>query len=110
MLLNIDVYLGMPSAFHRGKCKEFKCVLNRVWSKLQGWKQNYFSIGGKEVLIKSIVQAIPTYAMGCFRLSKGILSKIYALCAKFWWGSTKQKHRIHWCKWGSFVNPRRLEG
>lgn len=106
---HLGTYLGLPSAFHRGKGKDFKSLMDKVWSTLQGWKRNLFSVGGKEVLIKSVVQAIPMYAMGCFRLPKGILTKINALCAKFWWGSTDQKHKIHWSSWKKYVNLRKWE-
>lgn len=36
------------------------------------WKQK--SIGGNEVLIKSVAQARPTYATGCFKLRDGFVN------------------------------------
>lgn len=77
-----------------------------MWSYLQGWKRNFFSGGGKEINIKSVVQAIPTYAMSCFRLPKGLLDKISSLCARFWWGLTETKKRIHWKRWQELCKPK----
>ena len=44
------------------------------------------SKAGKEVLIKAIVQAIPTYTMGVFQLPVKLCDELNSLCAKFWWG------------------------
>ena len=41
---------------------------------------------GKEVLIKAVVQAIPTYTMGVFQLSVKFCEELNAFCAKSWWG------------------------
>jgi hypothetical protein len=42
---------------------------------------------GKEVLIKSVLQAVPTYPMGCFKLSQKMCSKLTSIATGFWWGS-----------------------
>ncbi|BBH01968.1 RNA-directed DNA polymerase reverse transcriptase-related family protein, partial [Prunus dulcis] len=42
----------------------------------------------KEVLIKSVIQAIPSYPMGVFQLPKSLCKELSSLCARFWWGKT----------------------
>ena len=63
-------YLGMSYMIGRSKNEVFAFVKNRIWGKLKGWMEKILSRAGKEVLIKSVVQAIPTYIMSCFRLTK----------------------------------------
>lgn len=63
---------------------------------MQGWKSKLFSMGGKEILIKSIAQAIATYAMSCFQPPKGIVNQFSSLCAKFWWRDSDDNRKIHW--------------
>ncbi|KAK3194205.1 hypothetical protein Dsin_025515 [Dipteronia sinensis] len=67
--------------------------------KIHGWSSKVLSVGGKEVLIKAVLQAIPAYAMSLFRLPKGLIADIQMLCCKFWWGSTDAIKKIHWGSW-----------
>ena len=61
-------YLGLPSFVGKNRTACFTQLKERVWSKLMGWKEKLLSQAGREVLIKSVAQAIPTYTMSCFQL------------------------------------------
>ncbi|KAL5566077.1 hypothetical protein UlMin_029241 [Ulmus minor] len=90
-----DMYLGLSTFSMQNKRIQFGYIRDRVVKKLQGWKEKNFSQGGKEVLLKAMVQAIPTYAMSCFMISDSILKEIEAACPRFWWGSTPDHKRVH---------------
>jgi hypothetical protein len=44
----------------------FSYLKDRVWKKVQGWMEQCLWTRGKEVLIKAVAQAIPTYSMASF--------------------------------------------
>lgn len=67
-------------------------------------------MGGKEVLIKSVAQSIPTYIISCFRVPKTLCDELHSMMARFWWGSTNTKRKIHWKKWSQVCLPKELEG
>jgi hypothetical protein len=58
------------------------------------------SHAGKEILIKVVAQAIPTYAMGCFDLTKGLCDEISSMIGRFWWSQQDNEKKIHWLKGG----------
>ena len=78
-----EKYLG-PSQVGRDKKVSFNYIKERVWTKLQGWEGKLLSQTGREVLIKAVIQAILTFAMGCFMLPLGLCHEIKALIKTFW--------------------------
>ena len=94
-----DHYLGLPSLVGRTKKKSFSIIKERIWKKLKGWKEKLLSQAGREILVKAVVQAIPTYTMSCFKLPKGLIKEIEILIRKFWWGYKGEQKRIHWISW-----------
>ena len=81
-----EKYLGLPIVVGKNKRVILNYIKDRVWSKLQGWKEQLLLQAGKEVLLKSIVQAIPTFVMSCFKLPIGLCHDIEMMIRKFWWG------------------------
>lgn len=59
-------YLGMLTDVGHSKNGTFKYLRDRVWEKIKGWVAKLLSATGREVLIKSIAQAIPVFSMACF--------------------------------------------
>jgi hypothetical protein len=63
-----EKYLGIPALIGKSKTRAFQNIQGRVWDGLQGWKEKFLSQAGKEVLLKAVIQAIPTYTMSIFQL------------------------------------------
>ena len=78
-----ESYLGLLTLVGRAKYQTFSYLKDRVWKKLQGWKGMMSSRARKEVLIKVVIQAIPTYTMGVFLLPAKLCEELNVLCAKF---------------------------
>ncbi|KAK3230420.1 hypothetical protein Dsin_002301 [Dipteronia sinensis] len=92
-------YLGLPSFAGRNKKVLFTSIKDQIWDKIKGWRDKLLSVGGKEILVKAVVQSIPTYVMSLFQLPKGLISEIHKMCARFWWRSSDTRRKIHWCSW-----------
>ena len=69
-------------------------IKEQVWAKIQGWKEKLLSQAGKEVMIKAVIQSIPTYSMSVFKLPVGLCKDIEAMVWKFWWGEREIKKCI----------------
>ena len=105
-----EKYLGLPTVIGRSKKVTFACIKECIWKKLQGWKEKLLSRPGKEILIKSVAQAIPTYMMSVFCLPSGLLDEIHSLIARFWWGSNGGERKMHWHSWDSLCLPKSMGG
>jgi hypothetical protein len=71
-----EKYLCLPAVIGRAKNADFANILGRVQARLEGWKERMLFPAGKEILIKAVVQLIPTYSMSVFLLPKALCKKI----------------------------------
>ena len=81
----------------------------RIWARMQGWKEKLLSQAGKEVMIKAVIQSIPTYSMSVFKLPISLCKDIETMIRKFWWGQGDSK-KIHWVKWSSLCSSKSIGG
>jgi hypothetical protein len=94
-----EKYLGLPSMVGKSRMASFSSIKGRIWERINGWKEKFLTHAGKEVLMKAVLQAIPTYTMSVFKLPKTLCQEINALFSKFWWGHQKNDSKIAWLKW-----------
>ena len=71
-----EKYLGLPSLVGRKKKESFNHIKQQVWKRLAGWEAKLLSQAGREILIKSVAQALPTYTMTCFKLPLSLCHEI----------------------------------
>ncbi|XP_075638407.1 uncharacterized protein LOC142610480 [Castanea sativa] len=74
-------------------------IIDRIQSKLQSWKGKLLSRAGKLTLIKSVMQAMPIYAMSVHLLPKETCNRIDKLMRDFWWGDNIERRKIHTVAW-----------
>lgn len=108
--LNTGKYLGLPSMVGR-KCRDiFNYIKEHLWKRLQGWQGRKISRAGKEVLIKSAAQAIPTYYMTTFLISSTFLDDLQIMLNKFWWGHDSQEAKgVRWMNWEKLCVRKDME-
>jgi hypothetical protein len=94
-----DKYLGLPTLVGKSRVQAFKSIKDRVWNCIHNWKVKFLSQAGKEVLLKAVAQAIPTYCMSVFKLPGVLCKEINGMMQKFWWGHKENTSKIHWMSW-----------
>ena len=75
-----------------------------------GWKETFISKARREILIKTITQAIPTYTMSPFKLPKALCDSINSAIARYWWGQTKDERKIHQINWRKLCTTKKKGG
>ena len=74
----------------------FSNLKGTIWGRMNGWKERFLSQVRKDVLLKAVIQAIPTYTMGVFQLSKAVCKDINSMMAQFWWGHKENDTKLAW--------------
>ena len=70
------------------------CIINK--NKLIDWSEQYVSAGNKEILIKAVAQAIPTYVMSVFKLPTSVCDELTRMILQYWWGVENGKKKMAW--------------
>jgi hypothetical protein len=81
----------------------------RIWLRIQGWKEKMLSWVGKEVLIKVVAQAIPTFVMSCFDITKEMCDQISTMIGTYWWSNLDKDNKIHCISWEKLTRSK-MEG
>ncbi|KAL0006736.1 hypothetical protein SO802_008238 [Lithocarpus litseifolius] len=94
-----EKYLGLPPLVGRGKRKAFNRIKDQVGRKIARWKGKLLSNAGREVLIKAVAQATPTYTMSVFKLPDSLCKDLNSLMGNFWWGQKERERKLAWVSW-----------
>jgi len=110
-VLGTGKYLRLPSMIGRSKKVTFKFVKDRIWNRINSWSSRSLSQAGREILIKSVLQSIPSYVMSIFLLPGTFISEIEKMLNAFWWGHKSANSRgLHWLSWERLSVPKTFGG
>lgn len=101
-----EIYLGLPMILGSSKRDFFGSVKERIEKRILGWKERFLSKAGREILIKSIAQSIPNFAMSYFRFPKILLNQIRSMVNNFFWGQRKKERKMHWVAWSKVCKAK----
>jgi hypothetical protein len=88
-------YLGMPTEVGSSPTRTFNFLHGCMWQHLNGWSDRPVSRAGKETLLKSVIQAIPTFLMICFEIPISNCDSMRKSIGNHWWGMENEKRKLH---------------
>ena len=103
-------YLGLPESLGGSKVQVFGFVQERLNNMVSGWTFRFFTKGGKEVIIKSVIMALPNHVMSVYRLPKAIVKKLTSAVAQFWWSPGGSTRGMHWKSWDKLCEHKDNDG
>ena len=71
-----------------------------------GQKEKFISKARREILIKTVAHAIPTYSMGILKIPKTLCDTIKSTLKKYQWGQIKAEKKIHQINWKKLCTPK----
>jgi hypothetical protein len=102
-------YLRLPVYISRSRKEAFQYLKDKIWNRIQGWKEKLLSKAGKEILVKAVGQAISTYAMPCFDLRKTLCDELSSMIGRYWW-SQQDRDKMHWLSWDKLLQTKEDSG
>ena len=69
-------YLGIPMHFRKLSNNDWKIIEDRIEKRLSGWKGKLLSVGGRLVLINSVLSSLPMFMLSFFEVPRGVLKKL----------------------------------
>ncbi|CAJ2665968.1 unnamed protein product [Trifolium pratense] len=77
-----------------------------MWRKINSWRGRALCKAGKDVMIKSVLQAIPSYIMSIYLIPDSIINDIERMLNSFWWGGGTNNKGIRWLAWDKLARPK----
>ncbi|XP_019150689.1 PREDICTED: uncharacterized protein LOC109147522 [Ipomoea nil] len=104
-------YLGLPLFLGRNKTALLWYIEQRVRDRANMWQKKLLSRAGKEVLLKSVAQAMPIFAMSVFLLPNGVCDSIEKIMNRYWWANGGPGRKgLHWMSWSHLAIPKTCGG
>ncbi|XP_038973123.1 uncharacterized protein LOC120105099 [Phoenix dactylifera] len=98
-------YLGVPITGRRLRVTECSSLVQRVQSRLEGWRASSLSMMGRLTLVRSVLCSMPVYIMAHTVVPKTVLVGIERLMRSFLWGSLGRGHGVHLVAWERVCLP-----
>jgi hypothetical protein len=74
-------------------------IIDVLKSRLYSWRNRYVSLGGRVVLINSVLAAIPIFYLSFLKMPTSVWRTLIAIQRHFLWGGASAKRKICWVKW-----------
>ncbi|GJU95642.1 RNA-directed DNA polymerase, eukaryota [Tanacetum coccineum] len=103
-------YLGVKVGANMSRVNSWNEVVQKVTNKLSTWKAKTLSVGGRLILIKSVLGVIPTYYMSMFKVPEGVLSHLESLRNSFFLGADLEDRKITSVCWRKAMANKHLGG
>ena len=98
-------YVGYQVGSSSNRKSFWKPILTKVKTRLSLWKAHVLNKAGRTVLIKSVLNSLPTHWLSSLKAPKGVLSSIDQIRRRFFWkeldSSDNPVKKMHMIKWST---------
>jgi hypothetical protein len=92
-------YLGLPIGANPNSEATWDPLVDNIRKRLFSWRNKHISLGGRIVLINSVLNAIPIFHLAFLKLPNKVRKKIVRIQREFLWGGVKGGKKVNWVKW-----------
>ncbi|CAA7018347.1 unnamed protein product [Microthlaspi erraticum] len=84
----------------------FGKVVERMSSKLAGWKGRILSLAGRITLTKAVLGSVPVHSMSSCKFPESTTKSLDRISRDFVWGSTPERRKQHLLSWDKICLPK----
>ncbi|KAJ0787048.1 putative RNA-directed DNA polymerase [Helianthus annuus] len=103
-------HLGLQVGANMNMVKHWDPVMEVFKNRLSAWKSNILSFGGKITLIKSVLNALPTYYFSIYKAPRQVIKQLERMRREFLWGINSDHSKMSWVAWQHAMTPREKGG
>jgi len=74
--------------------------------KLSGWKGKLMSVGGRLVLINSVLTSLAMFMLSFFEVPRGVLERLDYFRSRFFWQGENHKKKYMLARWNILCQPK----
>ncbi|GAU42324.1 hypothetical protein TSUD_25500 [Trifolium subterraneum] len=100
------MYLGLPVGENPRKDITWKPLLDTLAKRLNDWQNKYVSLGGRVILLNSVLNSIPIFLPIFHEDSCKVWKRTVKLQRQFLWGCTKNESKIAWVSLVNVFKPK----
>ncbi|XP_026419553.1 uncharacterized protein LOC113315494 [Papaver somniferum] len=80
-----EKYLGSPLILGHSKKESFKSIKENFEHRFSAWSKSSLSQAGRGTMIKHVLNSVPVYQMGTFKLPNNLIQQLTFIERKFFW-------------------------
>ncbi|KAH1038448.1 hypothetical protein J1N35_040191 [Gossypium stocksii] len=104
------MYLGNPLGANPKKISTWDSIVEKVETKLVGWKCRSLSWAGRVVCINVVLSSLPIYYMSIFQAPITVIKKIDKIRRNFLWGGVGGRRSMVKVNWNLIYLPKAKGG
>ena len=92
------------------RVNDWQWIILKFEKRISHWTNKFLSLGGRLILIQSVLSSIPVYWMGLILFLASIHHKLRRIMFNFLWGSSVNKCKYHLVSWKDLSWPKEQGG
>jgi hypothetical protein len=91
-------YLGLPIGANPKSPSTWEPLLEHLRKRLLSWLNKHISLGGRIVLINSVLNVIPIFFLSFMKMPVSMWKNVVKIQRQFLWGGVRGGKKISWVK------------
>jgi len=103
-------YLGYYLKTWAHRADDWDWLVAKLTKKNGLWCNRWLSMGGRYILVKTVLEGQPVYWMSMEAIPRSVINKIRKLMFHFLWNGHLDTQQYHLCRWETLSRPKKNGG